>query len=132
MIHLQNPLSCKSSYGLVSAFTLVDVDERELQKDHFSVKSDAENHRYVTIQLTESTKYNPGGHKQSNQDYSDVRMYENIDSPLDPVRAFEFYVSKLYPENTNLFAKSRKHYSKGEIWYTREVIGKNTLVNIIR
>ena len=104
---------------------------RELQKDHFSVKSDAENHRYVTIQLTESTKNNPGGHKQSNQDYSDVRMYENIDSPLDPVRAFEFYVSKLHPENTNLFAKSRKHYSKGEIWYTRDVIGKNTLVNIM-
>ena len=61
---------------------------RELQKEHFVVKSDADSQRYVTMRLTESTKNNPGGHKQSSQDYSDVRMYESAGSPLDPVKAF--------------------------------------------
>ena len=59
IIHLQNPLSCILCFHFGRRGR---EGWRELQKDHFSVKSDAENHRYVTIQLTESTKNNPGGH----------------------------------------------------------------------
>ena len=84
------------------------------------------------MQLTESTKNNPGGHEQSNQDYSDVRMYQS-EGFLDPVRAFEIYVGKLHPENPNLLAKVRKSFAKDDSYcYTKEVIGKNTLVNMMK
>ncbi|XP_066916105.1 uncharacterized protein [Clytia hemisphaerica] len=36
---------------------------RELQKEHFTVMTDAKGNRYVTMVLTESTKNNPGGYK---------------------------------------------------------------------
>ena len=59
-------------------------------------------------------------------------MYEVWSVPLDPVMAFEFYVKKLHPENPHLFSKAKKHYSKEEFWYTKEVIGKNTLASIMK
>ena len=105
---------------------------RELKKDHFQINTDTKGHRYLTIILTESTKNNPGGHNQSSQDYSDVRMYEISSNPMDPVAAFEFYLEKLHPENPNLFAKAKKTFMKDEVWYTKEVIGKNTLANIMK
>ena len=46
-----------------------------LKKDSFVVNVDASGMEYVSQRLTESTKNNQGGHKQSDQDYSDVRMY---------------------------------------------------------
>ena len=60
-------------------------------------------------------------------------MYENDSHPLDTVNALEFYLQKLHPENPNLFAKCKKLFSKvDEICYTKEVIGKSTLLNIMK
>ena len=60
-------------------------------------------------------------------------MYEVDSLPLDPVNALAFYQQKLHPGNSNLFAKCKKLFLKlDEIWYTKEVIGKNTLVNIMK
>ena len=71
-----------------------------LQKEHFKITVDTEGNRYVgMVYLTESTKNNPGDHKQSCQDYSDVRMYEVVTNPMDLVKAFEFHLTKLHPEN---------------------------------
>ena len=103
---------------------------RALQKEHFEIMVDADGNCYVGAVLTESTKNNPGG--QSCQDYSDVRMYEVVSNSMDPVKAFEFYLSKLHPENKNLFSKSKKIFSRDDIWFTKEVIGKNTLVNMMK
>ena len=72
-------------------------------------------------------KNNPGG-----QDYSDVRMYEVVSNSMDAVKAFEFYLSKLHPEIKNLFSKSKKIFSRDDIWFTKEVIGKNTLVSMMK
>ena len=105
---------------------------RDLTKEHFKIMTDAAGHRYVTTVLTETTKNNQGGAEQKNQDYSDVRMYEVSLNPQDPVTAFEFYKEKLHPENPYLFTKAKKHYSKEEFWYTKEVIGKNTLAGIMK
>ena len=38
----------------------------------------------------------------------------------------------MHPVNPNLLAKSKKIFCSEEIWYTKEVIGKNTLVNITK
>ena len=40
--------------------------------------------------------------------------------------------TKLNPENPNLFAKAKKSFSKNDFWYSKEVIGKNTLVNMMK
>ena len=58
--------------------------------------------RYVTEKLTEQTKNHEGGSKQSDQLFSDVRMYETSNG-LNPVTAFEFYLSKVRPECDALF-----------------------------
>ena len=107
---------------------------RELQKHHFIIDSDAENKRYVTPAVTESTKNNPGGYKQGDQDYSDRRiMYQLDDSVLDPLLAYEKYLSKLNPENGSLFQKPKKNFIfEQDIWYTKEVLGKNTLSGIMK
>ena len=97
-----------------------------LQKEHFEITVDADGN-YVGAVLAESTKNNPGG-----QDYSDVRMYEVASNSMDPVKAFEFYLSKLHPEIKNLFSKSKKIFSRDDIWFTKEVIGKNTLVSMMK
>ena len=97
-----------------------------LQKEHFEITVDADGN-YVGAVLTESTKNNPGG-----QDYSDVRMYKVVSNSMDPVKALEFYLSKLHPENKNLFSKSKKIFTRDDIWFTKEVIGKNTLVSMMK
>ena len=103
---------------------------RDLQKEHFIVKSDAKNRSYVTMDVTEN---HSGGNKQSEQDYSDVRMYQMVSSPLDPVRCFTLYKSKLHDENSFLFAKNLKNWSmQDRTWYGREVIGKNTISTIMK
>ena len=105
---------------------------RELKSDHFIVKTDTEGKRYVTTNVTESTKNNPGGSKQKDQDYSDVRMYEVKDSSLDPVSTFVMYITKLNAGNINLFQKPKKIFSEESGWYTQEVLGKNTLSNMMK
>ena len=60
-------------------------------------------------------------------------MYKLDDSVLDPLLAYEKYVSKLYPENSSLFQKPKKNYIfEQDIWYTKEVLGKNTLSGIMK
>lgn len=106
---------------------------RELEKDFFMIKNDASNKRFVTMVVTERTKNNAGGNKQIDQDYSDIRMYEVNNDKLDPVALFEFYLSKLNPDNCALFQKSKKNYSiNDDVWYSKEVVGKNTLSSIMK
>ncbi|MEO0688305.1 MAG: hypothetical protein AAFY76_25405 [Cyanobacteria bacterium J06649_11] len=57
------------------------------------------------MDVTECTKNHAGGNRQPEQDYSDVRMYQMVSSPFDPVRCFTLYKSKLHDENSFLFAK---------------------------
>ena len=46
---------------------------RELKKEHFTTKVNAESKWYYTI-VTERTDDHVGGNNQADQDYSDVRM----------------------------------------------------------
>ena len=96
----------------------------ELEKGHLASMTDPENKCYVTMVVTEKTKSNAEGSKQSEQDYSDVRIYKIKDIPLDPVHCFEIYLSKLNPENSCLFPKPNKSFSINNVWYTNEVLGK--------
>ena len=96
---------------------------RELTKQSFEIKCDDMGARYVTEKLTEQTKNYQGGSKQSDQLYSDVRMYETSNA-LDPVAAFEFYLSKSHPECEALFQTPNKQVTKIKSginhWYKNE------------
>ena len=55
-------------------------------------------------------------------------MYEMKGSVLNPVNCFEIYIPKLHPENPFLFQKPKRKLSVQEsVWFTKEVIGKNTI-----
>jgi len=84
---------------------------RELTRQSFEIKTDDTGARYITEKLTEQTKNYQGGAKQSEQSYSDVRMYETSTS-LDPVAAFEFYLSKTPPDCKALFQAPNKATTK--------------------
>lgn len=105
---------------------------REMNKCDFVTKVDSDGKRYVTMVNAEATKNHQGGHKQKEQDYSDVRMYEMKDCALDPVAAVEMYLSKLHPDSPVLFQRPRNVFDKDGVWFTREVLGKNTLARIMQ
>ena len=106
---------------------------RAMQKDYFVADTDSDGKRFVGTLSTESTKNIQGGNKQSDQDYSDTRMYELSGSRLCPVQAYEMYISKLHPDNQALFAKPKNNFSlDSSIWYTREVLGKNTINDMMK
>lgn len=83
---------------------------RELQKEHFQIQTDADGNRYVETIVTESTKNNPGGYKQSSQDYSDVRMYEVDTNPLDPVRSLNSILKSSILKILSCLLKPRKYF----------------------
>ena len=59
--------------------------------------------RYVTMANTEESKNGPRTANSREQDYSDTRMYEEVNSDIDPVAAYEFYLTKLVPDCDILF-----------------------------
>ena len=61
----------------------------ELKKDTFTVERDPNGASYITCYCTEAIKNVQGGHRQSDQDYSDNRMY----CVLCTVRQLEFIIS---------------------------------------
>ena len=98
-------------------------------RQSFEIKTDDTGARYITEKLTEQTKNYQGGAKQSEQSYSDVRMYESS-TALDPVAAFEFYFSKTHPDCKALFQTPNKattkniNFASTRHWYRNEPMGK--------
>ena len=77
---------------------------KELSKTSYEIILDNVGNRYVRIHQAERTNNYQGGSCQSDQDYHDVRMYEtNVNSMLDTVNSYEFYISKLNPGIDPLF-----------------------------
>ena len=91
-----------SDHFWLITWTCAVCDTVPLNKQSFEIKVDDTGARYVTEKLTEQTKNHEGGSKQSDQLFSDVRMYETSNG-LNPVTAFEFYLSKVRPECDALF-----------------------------
>ena len=62
-----------------------------------TVGHDSEKNEYVHVNITETKKTHHGGHKQSDQGYSDERMYG------PGVEISKFYISKLKEKCEKLF-----------------------------
>ena len=98
-----------------------------LNKSHFKVLTDGDGSEYVTCQLTESTKNNQGGHKQAEQDYTDVRMYG------EAVSIFKVYLTKLHPDCDRLFQTAAKSFRlNDECWFRKEPMGKTPLASMMQ
>ena len=91
----------------------------------FSLECDSEGHSYYTMNVTEATKNHQGGHRQRDQDYSDVRMY----GPA--VDIFKMYLSRLNEKCDRLFQNPAKSVTPDR-WFSAEPMGKNTLSNMMQ
>ena len=120
-----------SLFGFRCVFILLAAAEgwQELTRQSFEIKTDDTGARYITEKLTEQTENYQGGAKQSEQSYSDVRMYETS-TALDPVAALEFYLSKTHPGCRALFQTPNKattkniNFASTRHWYRNEPMGK--------
>ena len=93
-----------------------------LKKDSFVVSVDSEGVEYVNQRLTETTKNNQGGHKQSDQDYSDVRMYGF------GVDIFKYCLDHLHPGSNRLFLYPTAAYVRDEDpFFMAKPMGKTPL-----
>ena len=98
-----------------------------MNKETFSIQTDVNGEKYVTTEVTESTKNNPGGSKQSEQDYSDQRMYG------PGVEILEFYLEKLNGKINRLWQYPVKNFlASNLVWYRSEPLGKNYLATMMQ
>ena len=105
---------------------------RELSKTSYEITLDDAGKRYVRIRQAERTKSYQRGSRQSDQDYHDVRMYEtDVNSLLDPVNSYEFYISKLNPGTDSLFQTPKKVYDANGCWFKCEPLGKNIITKMM-
>ena len=106
---------------------------RNLNLNSFKVLQDENNLEYVTPCTTEQTKNYQGGHKQSDLDYSDQRMY-SFNSHLDPVKAYKLFIQKRNPDCDALFQTPLKSVDLAgkDHWYKKEPMGKNYLSTMMQ
>ncbi len=105
---------------------------RNLKRDFYVIEVDGDGKRYVCTKSTETSKNIQGGQKQTEQDYSDCRMYA-VSAKLDPVAAFELLLLKSNPDNPFLFQKPAKNFVfESQVWFTKELLGKNTLGDMMK
>ena len=72
------------------------------------------------------------GSRQSDQDYHDVRMYEtDVNSLLDPLNSYEFYISKLNLGIDPLFQTPKKVYDANGCWFKCEPLVKNVITKMM-
>ena len=72
------------------------------------------------------------GSRESDQDYHDVRMYEtDVNSLLDPVNLYEFYISELNPGTDPLFQTPKKVYNANGCWFNCEPLGENVITKMM-
>ena len=104
---------------------------RDFKKDSFGIRKDDRDREYIYIKHTEQTKNHQGGSKQSDQDYSDQKVYATP-GQLNLIEAYNLYLSKLNPSCEAFFQTPRKgNFDHSEHWFKNEPIGKNTLGNIM-
>ena len=86
----------------------------------------------MSIRQAEATKNYQGGSRQSDQDYHNVRMYEtDVNSLLDPVNSYAFYISKLNPGIDPLFQTPYKACYANGCWLKCESLGKNVITKMM-
>ena len=96
---------------------------RELKKDDFALKVNAQGQRYVVKTKDELTK----NHRVDDAQAEEGGMMISNGGPLCPVYSFEKYLSHLNPLNEFLFQRPKLKISGSEIWYDNMVVGANTL-----
>lgn len=98
----------------------------EMKKDFFTISEDAEG-EYVETTKTETAKNIQGGHRQTDQDYSENRMTGQA------VEIFKFFLLKLNPECDRMFQYPVNAFNiLSTVWYSAKPIGKNTLSNMMQ
>lgn len=96
---------------------------RNLTKESYIVKTDAQGLRYVEADFREAEK----NHALDNYQHM-ATMYEIPKKKEQcPVRAYTFYLSKLHPDNDALFQRPRPTIPAEGPWYCNAPVGIKTL-----
>ena len=106
---------------------------RQMTKTTFADKVDAAGNRYVTQTVDEMDK----NHRENcdrDATIGEGRMYENPQSIHCPVKTFEMYTSKLYPDLDALWQRPREgHLTENDkIWYCNSPVGEKKLGNMMK
>ena len=104
---------------------------RKLSKNSFALKRSPSGDEYIEITFNEKTKKNQGDSLSTaaNALHNNHHVITEIhNSPLCPVSSFKMYLDLLNPESTAFF----QHPNKAKTGYTREVIGKNPLGDMMK
>jgi hypothetical protein len=106
---------------------------RNLTKDSFQVKKNADGKKYVTMTHNEETKKNKGDESNSMRGEFNV-MVEEPGADTCPVYSFELYLQKLHPDCDAFFQTPRadKMNIKEPIWYKKSAVGVNTLGKMMK
>ena len=100
---------------------------RELKSGFYIVNTEG-GQQCIREAATENTKNHQGGNKQTDQDYSDNKIY-------DPqvIESFKLYEEKICKDNQIFFQSpdSTCHVNESR-WYKADPIGKNTLCDMMK
>ena len=97
---------------------------KDLKKDHFEVKKDANGREYVTQVVDELTKKTREDNLSSRTDGG--RMYATGQADC-PVASYKKYQDKLNKDNDKLFQTPKTSVPQSGPWYKKSSVGKNTL-----
>ena len=97
---------------------------KDLKKDHFEVRRDANGREYLAQVLDELTKKTREDNMSSRTDGG--RMYATGRADC-PVASYKKYCEKLNKDNNNLFQTPKQSMPQSGPWYKKSSVGKNTL-----
>ena len=105
---------------------------RLMTKDTFRRGNDDLGSAYYEYAVCESQK-NHSGKTLSSTNLPQGRMYAQPGDPLCPVAALDKYISLLHPELNALWQRPHPKFVNGNSqWYSKMVLGHNTLGNIMK
>jgi hypothetical protein len=99
---------------------------RELRKDSFAKKVDADGREYITLIYNEFDK------NHRNDEIKDQRMYSRPGDPLCPVYSFDLMLSKLNPQCNSLFQRPDPKYNEKPYWFVNAPLGVHTISSMMK
>lgn len=127
--NLQNEFmfNCLYHFGLRGRETLTYLD-----KNAFQLKTDSQQRRYIVLEGDRLSKNCKASLKPKDfEDARKTRVYECDREEECPVRCFELYMSKLSPNNEELFQKPLSKPSKDQWFCSNRTLGKNYIGNLM-
>lgn len=102
---------------------------RELTKESFEIRKDADGEDYLTIRHREVEKTRQGVNRDTEKD---SRMYRQAGGDC-PVQIIEEYLSKLNPANKFFFQRPKRSFNFNDtVWFENMVVGVRKIAEMMK